>query len=44
MKAPVIINVATLKGVQAIVENDDYEIKYNIYDVVQKQKQEKGEA
>ncbi len=43
MKAPVIINAETLKGAQVIVENDDYEIKYNIYDVVQKQKSDKGE-
>lgn len=44
MKAPIIINVDTLKGVQLIVENEDYDIKYNIYDVVQKQKKEEGES
>ncbi len=44
MKAPVIINSDTRKGAQLIVENTDYEIKYNIYDVVQRQKSEKGEC
>ena len=44
MKAPIIINSDTLKGAQLIVENQDYEIKYNIYDVIQKQKEAKGEC
>lgn len=44
MKAPVIINSDTLKGVQIIVENDEYDIKYNVYDVVQRQKSEEGES
>lgn len=44
MKAPIIINSDTCKGAQLIVENQDYEIKYNIYDVVQKQKAKKGEC
>lgn len=44
LKAPVIINSDTRKGAQLIVENTDYEIKYNIYDVVQRQKTEKGEC
>lgn len=44
MKAPIIINSDTRKGTQLIVENQDYQIKYNIYDVVQKQKAAKGEC
>ena len=44
MKAPIIINSDTCKGAQMIAENQEYEIKYNIYDVVQKQKNEKGEC
>ena len=44
MKAPIIINSDTRKAAQLIVENQDYEIKYNIYDVVQKQKKAKGEC
>lgn len=44
LKAPIIINSDTRKGAQLIVENTDYEIKYNIYDVVQRIKAEKGEC
>ncbi|BCJ92936.1 flagellar assembly factor FliW [Anaerocolumna cellulosilytica] len=43
LKAPFIINSDSRKGSQIIVENADYEIKYNIYDVVQALKKEKGE-
>ncbi|MFW5631862.1 MAG: flagellar assembly protein FliW, partial [Acetivibrio ethanolgignens] len=38
LKAPFIINADTKKGCQLIVENSDYEIKYNIYDAIQKMK------
>lgn len=41
LKAPFIINADTKKGCQLIVENADYEIKYNIYDAIQNMK--KGE-
>lgn len=41
LKAPFIMNADTKKGCQLIVENSDYEIKYNIYDAIQKMK--KGE-
>lgn len=44
LKAPFIINSDTRKGIQLIVENQDYEIKYNIYDYVQQLKKEKGES
>lgn len=44
LKAPIIINSDMRKGAQVIVENSDYEIKYNIYDVVQRLKAEKGEC
>lgn len=43
LKAPFIINSDSCKGCQIIVENKDYPIKYNVYDVVQKLKEEKGE-
>lgn len=43
LKAPFIINSDARKGGQIIVENADYEIKYNIYEVVQTQKRERGE-
>lgn len=44
LKAPFIINSDTRKGIQIIVENQDYEIKYNIYDYIQLLKKEKGES
>jgi len=43
LKAPFVINSDTCKGSQIIVENKDYEVKYNVYDVIQKLKVEKGE-
>ena len=33
LKAPVIINADTRKGVQIIVENQDYEVKYKVYEI-----------
>jgi flagellar assembly factor FliW len=43
LKAPFIINSDTKKGIQIIVENADYEVKYNVYDAIKKFKEEKGE-
>lgn len=43
MKAPFIINTVTRQGVQLIVENEDYLVKYNVYDAVQKMKEKAGE-
>ena len=43
MKAPFIINAAAKKGIQLIVENEDYPVKYNIYESVQKMKEKAGE-
>ncbi len=43
LKAPFIINSDTRKGCQIIVENQDYEVKYNIYKAVKQLKEEKGE-
>jgi len=43
LKAPFVINSDTRKGSQIIVENQDYEVKYNVYEVLQKLKVEKGE-
>lgn len=42
LKAPFIINSDTRKGCQLIVENADYEVKYNIYDAIQEMKKEEG--
>ena len=43
LKAPVIINAKGRTGVQLIVENDDYPVKFNVYESVQKMKQKAGE-
>ena len=43
LKAPFIINSDTKKGIQMIVENSDYDVKYNVYDAIKKLKEEKGE-
>lgn len=39
LKAPIIINADTRKGAQIIVENQDYEVKYKIYEVLKKKKE-----
>lgn len=40
LKAPFIINSDTKKGCQIIVENKEYEIKYNVYEALKKKKGE----
>ena len=42
LKAPFVINSRNNKGVQVIVEGDDYPVKYKIYDAIQALKK-KGE-
>ncbi|NLP35517.1 MAG: flagellar assembly protein FliW [Clostridiales bacterium] len=41
LKAPFIINAETKKGTQIIVENQDYEVKYYFYDILQTLKEAK---
>ena len=43
LKAPIIVNAAGRKGMQVIVENEDYEIKFNAYEAIQKMKEKAGE-
>lgn len=43
LKAPFIINADTRKGSQIIVENQDYEVKYNVYSVFKELKEKKGD-
>lgn len=38
-KAPLVINMNTYKACQIIVNNDDYQIKYNLYDYFQRKKE-----
>lgn len=42
LKAPVIINTASKKAIQVIVENQEYEVRYNVYEAVQKLKNKAG--
>lgn len=42
LKAPIVINMDNLKGVQMIVE-DDYPVKYKVYEVLKEKKKEAGE-
>lgn len=44
LKAPIVINSDIRKGCQVIVENQDYGVKHNIYEVISRIKAEKGEA
>ena len=41
LMGPFIINAEERKGVQAIVENSDYPVKFPIYDILQKNKETK---
>ncbi|BCN32558.1 flagellar assembly protein FliW [Anaeromicropila herbilytica] len=43
LKAPFIINSDSKKACQIIVENQDYEVKYPIYETIKKLKEKKGE-
>ena len=38
---PFIINVKECKGAQTIVDNDDYPVKFPIYEILQKNKEAK---
>lgn len=42
LKAPIIINSDTNQGCQAIVENPDYVVKYNVYDAVQRRNEKEA--
>ena len=42
LKAPIIVNTDTRLGGQIIVE-DDYEVRYPIYEILKKTKEEAGE-
>lgn len=37
-KAPIVINTDTLRGMQIIVENEDYKVKFPIYDILKARK------
>lgn len=39
LKAPVIINAATMKGGQVIADDEKYEVKYPVYDILKSKKE-----
>ena len=43
LKAPLIINVDTMKGIQLIADNHDYMVRYHIYDLLKDRKEKDGE-
>lgn len=38
LKGPIVINAAEKKAIQVIVEGDDYQVKFPIYDILNKKK------
>lgn len=44
LRAPVIINPVTMKGCQIIVDNENYLVRYPIYDIIQRHKNETEEG
>jgi len=42
LKAPIIINTNSMKGVQTVVENQDYEIRFKIYDLLKAEGKEEA--
>lgn len=43
LKAPVIINPGTLKACQVIVENEDYPIRFKVYEILKEDQKKDGE-
>jgi len=43
LKAPIIVNLDTMKAVQIIVDNDDYMVRYPIYDILAEKSRKDGE-
>lgn len=43
LKGPFIINTVERKAMQVIVENEDYDVKYNVYDAIERLKAKEGE-
>lgn len=43
LKAPIIINSDTRKGCQIIVENQDYPVKFNVYERIENINKQKGD-
>lgn len=43
LKAPIIINVDTMRGVQLIADNDDYMVRYPIYNILEQNSRKYGD-
>ncbi len=43
LKAPILINGAAKKGCQIIVENEDYQVRFPIYDILSQKQEGTGE-
>lgn len=43
LKAPIIINVDTMKGIQLIADNDDYMVRYPIYNILEQKSGKDGD-
>ncbi len=43
LKAPIIINAGTRKAIQLIADNEEYQVRFPIYDVLNKKKEKAGE-
>lgn len=43
LRAPFIINPETAQGIQVIVENADYPVRFQVYEAVQRRKEQSGE-
>ena len=43
LKAPIIINADTRKGCQLIADNEEYPVKYPIYDIISAASKKGGE-
>lgn len=43
LKAPIIINIDALKGIQLIADNEDYLVRFPIYDLLNEKQERDGE-
>ena len=43
LKAPIIINADTMKGIQLIADNDDYQVRMPIYDILDSKKEKEND-
>ncbi len=44
LKAPIVINTATMKGCQVVAENPEYQVKHQIYELLEAAREKKEEG